>query len=138
MDESRLRGIALFARLSKRERTKLARHLGEVEVPLGGHLVKEGERSHEFFVIEEGTAAVISGGKHVTDLGPGDFLGEIGLLRPSDRTASVIATSPIRAIVMAEEDFRAMSRASPEVARQIDAAMEERLERDRMFGLDRG
>jgi CRP/FNR family transcriptional regulator, cyclic AMP receptor protein len=136
MDESRLKGIALFAQLSKRERSKLARHLVEVEVPLGEHVVKEGEISHEFFVIEEGTAAVISSGKHLTDLGPGDFLGEIGLVQRSDRTASVIATSPIKAIVMAEEDFLAMSRSIPEVARQIDAAMQERLERDRQFGLD--
>jgi CRP-like cAMP-binding protein len=137
VDESRLQELGLFAALSKRERAKLGSHLREVNVAQGEPLVAEGEFSYEFFIIENGTAAVISSGKHLTDLGPGDFLGEIGLVRHSNRTASVIATSPITALVMDGDAFHEMARSMPTVARQLDAAIEERLARDRLFGLNR-
>jgi len=137
MDEARLQGIPLFAQLSRWQRGRLARHARIVEVRPGYHLVDEGEFAHEFFLIEEGNAAVIASGRHLTDLGPGDFLGEIGLVRQIGRTASVIATTPLRAIVMDEKGFRKMARSMPTVMAQIDAAIEWRLERDRLFGLER-
>jgi len=132
-----LRDLPLFARLSERQRAKVARHLRAVEVARGEHLVDEGQFSYEFFVIIEGAAAVVSANKHLTDLGPGDFLGEIGLVRGSDRTASVIATTQVKALVMSADDFRGMKRSLPTVAREIDAAIVRRLERDRLFGLER-
>ena len=137
MDESRLDGIPLFAGLSKRQRARLARHMREVDLAEGEHLVDEGEFSYDFFVICKGSAAVISSGRHVTDLEAGDFLGEIGLLNQRARTASVIATSRISALVMPGETFHKMATSMPEVAKEIQAAMEERLERDRLFGLGR-
>jgi CRP-like cAMP-binding protein len=137
MDEARLREIPLFAQLSKRQRGGLAPHTRTLEVGPGYHLVKEGDFAHQFFLIEEGKAAVIASGRHLTDLGRGDFLGEIGLVRQIDRTASVIATTPLRAIVMDEQGFRKMTRSMPNVRRQIEAAIEWRLERDRLFGLER-
>lgn len=137
VEETRLKEIPLFAFLSDRQCKQVASHFREVELARGDHLVDEGQFAYEFFVIEEGTAAVVAGGKHVTDLGPSDFLGEIALVRGSERTASVIATSPIRALVMDQRDFHAMKRSMPDVGKQIDAAIEERLERDRLFGLDR-
>lgn len=138
MDPSMLKDLPLFAGLSERQRGKVAPHFHGVEVSRGEHLVDEGQFSYEFFVIVEGSAAVVSANKHLTDLGPGDFLGEIGLVRGGYRTASVIATSPIKAIVMSADDFRGMKRSLPTVAREIDAAIVRRLERDRLFGLERG
>jgi CRP-like cAMP-binding protein len=137
VDAALLKEIPLFGWLSKRQRTKLAQHIREVELAPGEHLVDEGESAYQFFVIREGHAAVISGGRHLRDLGPGDFLGEIGLVQHRDRTASVIASSRIKALVMEEEDFQAMARSMPTVAEQLDAAIEERLARDRLFGLER-
>ena len=137
MDASRLKEISLFARLSQRERNKLTPRLREVEIPRGDHLVDEGQFGYEFFVIEEGRAAVVSGSRHVADLGPGDFLGEIALVRRGLRTASVIATSDIKAVVMGQDEFQEMTRSTPRIAREIDAAIEERLERNRMFGVNR-
>jgi CRP-like cAMP-binding protein len=137
VDESRLQEIPLFASLTRRQRGRLARRARTVELGPGDHLVDEGDRPHDFFVIEEGHAAVIASGRHLTDLRPGDFLGEIGLMRRIGRTASVIATTPLRAIVMDEEGFHKMARSMPTVMAQLDAAVEWRLERDRLFGLDR-
>ena len=137
MDEARLAAIPLFAGLSARQRRGLCKQVREIEIQPGEHLVDEGELSQQFFVIEQGRAAVIAGGKHVSDLGPGDFVGEIGLVRYPARTASVIATASLRAIVMDEKAFRRMSRQMPDVRARLAAAVEARLQRDREFGLER-
>ncbi len=137
MDESRLDGIPLFAGLTEPQRRKLAGEMREVKLAQGDHLVDEGEFPLDFFVICEGSAAVVSRGKHLTDLGPGDFLGEIGLLQEALRTASVIATSPIAALAIPARVFREMTSSMPEASHQIEAAMQERLERDRQLGFSR-
>jgi CRP-like cAMP-binding protein len=135
VDEARLQATPLFASLSRRQRGRLARHARGVQVGPGDPLVEEGELAHHFFVIEEGKAAVIAGGRHLADLGPGDFLGEIGLVRQIARTASVVATTQLQAIVIDEPGFRKIARSMPTVMAEIESAVEWRLERDRLFGL---
>lgn len=134
VDGVRLKAVPLFALLSDRRRNQLAGVCHELAIDRGEHLVDEGQFAYEFYVIEEGTAAVVGSGKHLTDLRPGDFFGEIALLRGGERTASVIATSPVKAFAMYRADFEEMTRSLPNVATQIEATIEERLARDRMFG----
>lgn len=126
MDQARLKSISLFADLSHHEREQVARWADELDVPEGKHLVDEGRFAHEFFVIEEGTAEVRHGDQKVTELGPGDFFGEIALLETERRTASVIATTPLRTIVMFGREFRQMEAEMPSVAARIRQAIEER------------
>jgi CRP-like cAMP-binding protein len=128
MDESRLASIDLFSSLSKRERTEIAGRADEIDVPEGTHLVREGEFAYEFFVIEDGSAEVLRDGQHVADLGPGDFLGEIGIVTRAPRNASVIAREPTRVMVLSEQDFRGVARSFPTVAEQIREAVRERSE----------
>ena len=129
MDPARLKSIPLFASLSDAERAKVARWADEVEVEEGKHLVDEGRFAYEFFVIEEGSAAVRHGDEVVAELGPGDFFGEIALIEHVRRTASVVATSPMRAVVMFGRDFRSMETEMPAVADRIKQAVEERMGR---------
>ena len=126
MDSARLKKIPLFAELSERERGKVARWADELDVPEGKHLVDEGQFGYEFFVIEEGSADVLQGEKRLAQLGAGDFFGEIALVEEERRTASVIATSPMRAIVMTRRDFRQMESEMPSVCAAIRQAIEER------------
>src|SRR6476469_8828834 len=100
MDAKHLNGIALFDGLNKDQIAEVARQADEVEVEAGKRLVSEGRFGYEFFVIENGTAEVVKGGKHLSDLGPGDFFGEMALLGAEVRNASVIASSPLTAMVM--------------------------------------
>lgn len=129
MDAARLESIPLFADLSHREREQVARWADEVDVKEGRHLVDQGEFAYEFFVIEQGTAEVTQDGRHLGDLGPGDFFGEIALLEKERRTASVVATSDMTLIVMTGRDFREMAREMPEVAEKIRSAIRQRLDR---------
>ena len=127
MDVARISSIPLFTGLDRHEREQIARWADEVDLPAGYHLLDQGRFAHEFFVIEEGEVEVRIGDQPVTTLGPGEMLGEIALLKHDTRTASVIASSPVRAIVMAAREFEAMRAAMPSIAAQLEAKMQERL-----------
>jgi CRP-like cAMP-binding protein len=126
MDESNLRSIALFESLPGAARRVIAQHADEIDVSEGTELARQGEFAYEFFVVEDGTAEVLRDGEHVADLGPGDFLGEMGIIGKVVRNATVVTTSPARVIVMTSQAFRSMARSNPDVASTIRAAVEER------------
>jgi CRP-like cAMP-binding protein len=126
MDESTLRSIALFESLPSDSRSAIAQHADELDLPEGTELVRQGDFAYEFFVIEDGSAEVLRDSERIAELGPGDFLGEMGIVGKVVRNATVRTTSPARVIVMSEQDFRSMSRTNPEVASRIEAAVEQR------------
>ena len=126
MDVARLKANPLFADLSRKECRALAQRTDEVDLDEGRKIVREGEWSYEFFAIEEGTAEVRRGEQFLAELGPGDFFGEMGLVGDTRRNATVIATSPVKVIVMTAQAFRQTARELPEVAAKIRAAIEER------------
>ena len=131
MDEKRLQQLPLFAGLGRRERKRLAQVAEEVDVEAGHELARDGDLAYELFVIEQGTAEVIQGDAPVAALAPGDFFGEIGVLADDHRrTSTVVATSPMRLIVLRRGDVRAIERELPDVARQIRAAIDERVAAD--------
>jgi CRP/FNR family transcriptional regulator, cyclic AMP receptor protein len=126
MDESKLRSVALFGALSRRELKRLSGMTDEVVLPRGTQLVKEGAFSHEFLLIMSGSAEVRREGKRLAELGPGDFAGEIGAIRDAKRNASVVATTDLTAIVMTARDLRQIVQEMPSVAAQIDSAINAR------------
>jgi len=129
VDAKSLDRIPLFAGLSKREREQVARWADEIDEPAGYRLVDQGNFAHEFFVLLDGTVEVTKDGEHLTDLGPGDFFGEIALVEHERRTATVRATTPVRAVVMHSRDFGAMRTEMPMVCDRIETAIRERLAR---------
>jgi CRP-like cAMP-binding protein len=126
VDANDLKRVPLFAELSKKERNYVASHADVVDLPAGYHLVDQGAFAHEFFVLLEGAVEVTQDGKHLTVLGPGDFFGEVALVERDRRTASVVASTRISAIVMHQRDFDQMQRDLPHVAETIHAAVHER------------
>ena len=67
----------------------------ERTVAAGTALTTEGESGDEFMIIMDGTATVRRNGRRVSQLGPGDFFGEMSLLDPGPRTATIVADTPI-------------------------------------------
>jgi CRP/FNR family transcriptional regulator, cyclic AMP receptor protein len=126
MDETRLREIPVFAGLSKKQRKLVAQVADEIDVEQGTFLCREGQSAYEFFAIEKGTAKVVRGDQYLNQLGPGEFFGEMGVLSKEPRNASVIAESPMTAIVITGPAFRHIDREMPEVAKRIRFAIEER------------
>ena len=126
MDESRLRSLDLFQSLARDARRVVAQHADEIDVDEGTNLVRQGEFAYEFFVIESGGAEVLRDGERIAELGPGDFLGEMGIVGKIVRNATVTTISPSEVIVMTEQAFRSMSHSNPDIASRIQDAVEER------------
>jgi len=126
MDEQSVLSIPLFTGLSKKERQTVAQHADELDFDEGRQLVREGEFPYEFFIVEEGSAEVTHDGEHLADLGPGDFFGEMALVGRARRNASVVATSPIKVVVMTGQAFRQMKRELPAVCERISQEVEDR------------
>ena len=118
--------VPLFEDTPRKVRRAAARWADELDVPAGTVVVRDGDYAREFFVIVDGTAEVVKAGETVATLGPGDFFGEIALLVTDLRTASVVAATPLRLLVVAPREFRTMLDASPEIAGRIRAAAAQR------------
>jgi CRP/FNR family cyclic AMP-dependent transcriptional regulator len=123
MEESKLKAVGLFAGLSRREIRRLSSVTDEVVVPAGTRLIDEGTFAHEFLLIEKGSADVHSEGKLLAQLGPGDFVGEIGVMQDARRNATVTASTELLVIVMTARDLRQIANDMPSVAAHIDAAI---------------
>jgi CRP-like cAMP-binding protein len=126
MDPNRLKAITLFKDMSDEDLRALATLAGETSVPEGQELVREGDFSYQFFAIEEGSASVERDGRHVNDLVPGDFFGEIGVLEKELRTATVRATAPMRLIILSRWDLKRLERRDPSAFDQIRETLEAR------------
>ncbi len=102
-----IRGAPLFVHCSRSEVAEVAKIADEIDVPADKELTREGDRGREFFVLLEGSAVVRRGGRKVNVLGPGDFFGEIALLRDVPRTATVHALVDSELYVLSRADFLA-------------------------------
>jgi CRP-like cAMP-binding protein len=109
MDPKRLKKIPLFSDLSEVEANRLAAFASETSIAEGQMLMKEGDYSTELIAIEEGEADIIQGGKKIAHLGPGDLIGEMGLLSREPRNADVVATSPMMVMRLTHWEIRRMS-----------------------------
>ncbi len=126
INPDRLRSIDFFNAFPEEERATIAEYAEEVDVPSGETLVKEGEFAYQFFVIEHGQAEVSANGQRITELGPGDFFGEVGLMLTGVRTATVKAVSPMTLITLFDQNFRACEERYPEIAARLRQAITER------------
>jgi CRP/FNR family cyclic AMP-dependent transcriptional regulator len=122
----RLRRLPPFGELDHHDLSILARWVSEVDVPEGHLLVEQGNRPHELFVIEDGTAEVTRDGRPIASLGPGDVAGEMGLLKPQRRMASVRATTRVRAVALDADGLASMTEHMPELAAQLRETMTQR------------
>ena len=126
MDESLLKKIPLFAEVPDEDLRKVATFATTEEFTEGATVVKEGAYSNHFYAIQEGTVKVERGGEHLADLGPGDVFGEQGLLERQERSASVVATSPLRLIKIEHWELSRMRKAMPQVVEDLQRRVEER------------
>ena len=108
--------VKLFSTLSKRQLSRLARHVKVREFSPGVDVVTEGTMSGVgFFIISEGEAAVSVDGMEVGRLGPGDHFGELALITEDARMATVTAVTRLTCHVIAFWDFRRFAKENPDV-----------------------
>ena len=126
VDDATLASVPFFSALSPAARRAVAPYTEQIEVPEGTQLTGEGKRGYLFFVIRSGTAKVQQDEREVRELGEGDFFGEIALLETSERTASVVAATPMQLVVLTEPAFKQLVETDTAAARECEAAMRER------------
>ncbi len=119
--------VRLFSACSKKELSLISRVSDEVSVVAGRVLCEEGAIGHEFYLILEGQAAVRKGGRKVATLSPGQYFGEMALLDRGPRSATVVAETPMRLLVIGQREFSALLDEVPMLAHKLLAAMAARL-----------
>jgi CRP/FNR family transcriptional regulator, cyclic AMP receptor protein len=127
VESDRVDHIPLFAGLTAEERAEVAGCLRDVTVEAGTALATQGDNAYELFIIEAGDAEVRKDGQAVRTLSAGDVFGEIGLLATGTRTASVVATSPMRLAVMFSREYKQLESRMPELAKSLRQTMAERV-----------
>jgi CRP-like cAMP-binding protein len=114
-----LRRVPLFLGLADGDLAAIADAANEVEVPAGQLLVQPGTAGTGMFFITDGTAVVETRREHV-ELGPGQFFGELALMKPDAiRTARVRAKTPLRCLALDRASFRELVATHPEVAASL-------------------
>ena len=129
-----LASVPLFSQCTKAELKNLARRTADINAEPGQILIQEGHGAYDFFVIVAGEAEVSRAGEVVAKLGAGDYFGELGLLDPALRDATVTARSEMELIVLAQWDFEQALEEAPGMTRRLLAGMAQRLrtlDRDR-------
>ena len=122
-----LRSIELFAPMPAPALEALARRLERVSYDAGEAILVEGEASDRFFLIRTGSVEVTQAGRLLRAEGPGEFFGEIGLLRDVPRTATVTALEPTELLALERADFLAAVTGTSESASLAEDVVAHRL-----------
>lgn len=133
---AKLSQVALFSSCSQRDLQRIAKAADEITLEAGHQLMDQGDVGREAYIILDGTAVVRRGGRKVAELGPGDTAGELSLLDLGPRTASVVAQTDLRVLVLTARNMSSLLDETPALARKLLASMAGRIrELDRkIFG----
>jgi CRP/FNR family cyclic AMP-dependent transcriptional regulator len=112
--------VPVFAGLSRRSLEGIARIAKDVELRAGQVLIEPRAKGSGMFVVLEGSVTASTRGRRARELGAGDIVGELALLTTdAQRTARVRATTPVRCLAIARDDFRKILTGEPKVAIQV-------------------
>jgi CRP-like cAMP-binding protein len=123
----RLHSVPILEDCTSRQLREVARITDVVEHPAETVLTRTGDPGEEFFLIVDGTVRVdVPGGQPVM-LGPGQFFGEMSLLDGGPRSATVIAETAIRVLVIRRRHFSTLLREAPGLMLKILATLARRV-----------
>jgi CRP-like cAMP-binding protein len=98
-----------------------------VRVPAGQPLFTEGDEGHRLYVLTTGSAEVIVNNRVVETSQHGNIVGEMGLVSPGPRSASVVALSDCEFVAVDEKRFQYLIQQTPFFAMQVMRVLAERL-----------
>ena len=124
-----LQRVPLFSGFSEDELRRVADLSRIVEVPAGTAVTQIGEPGDSFFVIIDGTVAVRTPVGAGSQLHPGDFFGEMSLLDGEPRSATIVATTDIRLLIVDRLHFWRLLEETPDLIRRILTILSRRVRR---------
>lgn len=98
-----------------------------VRVQAGKALFAAGEQGRLMYVLTIGCADVVVDGQVVETLQPGGIVGELGLVSPSPRPATVLARVDSEFVAIDDKRFQFLVRQTPDFATRVLRVMAERL-----------
>ncbi|GAC1539084.1 MAG: hypothetical protein NVS3B12_24950 [Acidimicrobiales bacterium] len=119
--------VRLFSACNKKEIALIGKASDEVSVEAGKEIVTEGTQGHEFFLILDGEAAIKRKGRKVATIGKGQYFGELALLDKGVRSASVVAETQMRVLVLGQREFSGVLDEVPGLAHKLLVQMATRL-----------
>lgn len=119
--------VPLLADCSRRQLRAVARIAQVMEVDPGAILTRAGDPGDHFFMVVDGRARAEVGRRKRSRLGPGDFFGEMSLLDGGPRSATVVAETPMRLLVIHRRDFARLLREVPDLMRSLLVILSRRL-----------
>ena len=122
-----LRGIPFLAPLPEATLERISSLLEVTTTAAGATVFEQGEAGDRFYLIESGEATVVRDGQQVARLGPGDYFGEIALVRDVPRTASVRAESALTLLTLDRDEFIAAVTGHAPSREAADAVITSRL-----------
>lgn len=90
-----LRSSPAFEPLAEGELTRLARAIVDLRFDAGVVVARQGDEPHYVYLVVEGEVELRHGGQRLAVRGPGELLGETGLLRSRRRHSTVVAVGPV-------------------------------------------
>jgi CRP-like cAMP-binding protein len=120
VETSRFAAFPVLADLPEAELDELATAMSEVEVEAGAKVVTVDDYGTAVYFIEQGEADVLAEAPEATEtLGPGDIFGEIALLLTGERSATVVARTPMRLLSLSGQDFQRIRAGVPELENSL-------------------
>jgi CRP-like cAMP-binding protein/HEAT repeat protein len=122
-----LKSVHMFAEVSEDVLADVAALVEEVDAPAEHVIVRQGEPGDCMYIIVEGRVRVYESDVTIVELGDRDIFGELALLDPEPRMASVAALVPTRLFSLDREAFLELMTGSPEIVRGVLHVLCERL-----------
>lgn len=102
------------------------------EFPRGTVLFREGEPGRDMFVVHEGRVRITksAAGQEtlLSELGPGEFFGEMSILSGNPRSATATCETDCKLLVVEQRTFEAMIRGHGEIALRMIRVLADRLQ----------
>lgn len=115
IETTALQSTPFFSGLSPEDLQGIVDVGRSVSYPTGDAIVEEGDAGDGMYIIVSGEARVDVGGRfHV--LKAGDFFGEMALIAPGKRMATVRAEADVRALMIPADEFQTFLMDHPSVA----------------------
>lgn len=127
-----LADVPLFHRCTKRDLRTIVRHVEVVDIVEGTDVVTQGDDGETFFLILDGEATVTQDGKQTAVLGPNAHFGELSLLDPAPRSATVTTASDCTLAVLSVRMFRVLLRDMPQISAGLLGSLASQLRDERI------
>ncbi len=123
----RLKGVPIFSDLDGENLAEVASIAEELERGPGDEIIREGDVDDSLYVIVAGRVSVTKGGRVLAELAEGEVVGELALLDPAPRGASVRGLSDVVLLRIDASHFFEIMEEKHEIARAVMRILARRL-----------